>query len=364
VSDGDPGDDDASNGLPPASERRWRHPSELGAAGFAGRSDEPGGVAHRLVETGPSRTPRRLAGLALVAGVGGALLLGGWFALSRGDNGSLQTALTPTVPISRANPPGELRLLIDGPSGARSVPAVSTDGRHVVAWVGGVTAAPAMAVDDGGTQRAARLLVADRSGLVVVTVDEVVAQVAAAESRSVRIGQVVRLATPEGDRATVDGLEIDAGQPVIRLRDARSGEPGTLVWSEGRVLGLIRSSSGVDRTAVPIEYAQGLTAGAGRGVSGAPVLGVGVTGAGGGDGSEVDPQDGVRITSITPGSPAATAGLREGDIVLSVESRPVTSPWQLAVELRRHAPGDAIRLTVRRGGTTLTLRPSLSARSG
>ncbi|MFM7535429.1 MAG: PDZ domain-containing protein, partial [Acidimicrobiales bacterium] len=222
--------------------------------------------------------------------------------------------------------------------------------------------AAAMAVADGGTQRAARLLAVDRSGLVVVTVDEVVTQVAAAESRSLRIGQVVRLATPDGDRAVVDGFEIDAGQPVIRLRDARSGEPGTLVWSDGRVLGLIRSSNGADLTAVPIEYAQGLTAGAGRGVSGSPVLGVGVTGAESDDGS--DANDGVRVASITPGSPAATAGLREGDVVLSIESRPVTSPWQFAVELRRHAPGDAVRLAVRRGGTTLTLRPSLSARSG
>ncbi len=362
MTDGDPGDEDASTGLPPASERRWRHPSELGSAGFAGRSAEVGDVTHGLVETRPSRTPRRLTGLAVAAGVGGALLVGGWFALSRGDGGNLQTALSATAPISRANPPGELRLLIDGPSGARSVPAVSTDGRHVVGWVGGVPSSAAMAVDDGGTQQPARLLAADRSGLVIVTVDEVVTQVAAAESRSLRIGQMVRLATPEGDRAVVDGFEIDAGQPVIRLRDARSGEPGTLVWSDGRVLGLIRSSNGADLTAVPIEYAQGLTAGAGRGVSGSPVLGVGVTGAESDDGS--DANDGVRIASITPGSPAATAGLREGDVVLSIESRAVTSPWQFAVELRRHAPGDAVRLAVRRGGTTLTLRPLLSARSG
>ena len=75
-------------------------------------------------------------------------------------------------------------------------------------------------------------------------------------------------------------------------------------------------------------------------------------------------RNGAEIVDVPRGTPAADAGLEEGDIVLSVEDKPVTDGIGLIVAIRSHQPGETIALTVRREGREQTLRITLDAKVG
>lgn len=62
----------------------------------------------------------------------------------------------------------------------------------------------------------------------------------------------------------------------------------------------------------------------------------------------------MRITSVVPGSPAARAGLRPGDILFRIEGRPFTTPGagQFYAGLR---PGQPVRFEVHRGGRLIVV---------
>jgi len=60
---------------------------------------------------------------------------------------------------------------------------------------------------------------------------------------------------------------------------------------------------------------------------------------------------GVVVTAVEPGSPAAEAGLRRGDVVEEVSRNPVTSVGQFKSALRK--AGDVVLLLVNRGGQAL-----------
>lgn len=64
---------------------------------------------------------------------------------------------------------------------------------------------------------------------------------------------------------------------------------------------------------------------------------------------------GVAVTSVEPDSPAAKAGLREGDVIVEFDGDPVRKPGDVVRRVRAHAPGDRARLAVLRGADTLTL---------
>ena len=58
---------------------------------------------------------------------------------------------------------------------------------------------------------------------------------------------------------------------------------------------------------------------------------------------------GVYLEQVQPGSEAANAGLEPGDIITSVDRRPVTNPGALNAAVRSHPKGRPMLLTVRRG---------------
>jgi serine protease Do len=60
--------------------------------------------------------------------------------------------------------------------------------------------------------------------------------------------------------------------------------------------------------------------------------------------------DGVRIADITPGSPAETAGLRKGDIIIKADDRPIRSAAQLRNRIGLARIGEQVKLTVDRAG--------------
>jgi putative serine protease PepD len=73
--------------------------------------------------------------------------------------------------------------------------------------------------------------------------------------------------------------------------------------------------------------------------------------------------NGVKAASVERGSAAASAGLQAGDVIESVDGTPVKSPAQLRAIVASHRPGDTIAITVRRGGSTTTLKATLGTRS-
>ena len=65
---------------------------------------------------------------------------------------------------------------------------------------------------------------------------------------------------------------------------------------------------------------------------------------------------------ITPGSPAAAAGIEAGDIITAINDITVDSEHPLNAVLSQFAPGDTITLHVLRGGETLAIDVTLAIR--
>jgi serine protease Do len=65
--------------------------------------------------------------------------------------------------------------------------------------------------------------------------------------------------------------------------------------------------------------------------------------------------------SVLPGSPAAAAGLAQGDIILEVNGKKLEGKYTLAKAIQSKNVGDAVTLKVARGGTILTLKAQLDA---
>jgi len=72
---------------------------------------------------------------------------------------------------------------------------------------------------------------------------------------------------------------------------------------------------------------------------------------------------GAQIAEVQPGTPAAEAGLRSGDVVIAVNGDRVDSSLSLVAQIRERTVGDKVTLTVLRGGKELKLNATLTAKS-
>lgn len=61
-------------------------------------------------------------------------------------------------------------------------------------------------------------------------------------------------------------------------------------------------------------------------------------------------QKGVVVTSVTPGSKAAGAGIQQGDVVIEINREPVASLEDYRSQLARIDEGDTVQMLLRRGG--------------
>ncbi|MFN8666742.1 MAG: M28 family peptidase [Gemmatimonadaceae bacterium] len=73
---------------------------------------------------------------------------------------------------------------------------------------------------------------------------------------------------------------------------------------------------------------------------------------------------GVRLTGVRPGSPAESAGLKAGDIIIAIGGREVTDLYTYTDALYAHAPGDEIEVVVLRDKARLALKVTLTRRAG
>lgn len=79
-------------------------------------------------------------------------------------------------------------------------------------------------------------------------------------------------------------------------------------------------------------------------------------------GDRRDGGQGALIGAVEPDSPAATAGLLDGDIVIAVDGNTVDGAAGLVAAIRDREPGDAVEITVIRAGRTLTVTATLAER--
>ncbi|MGN6250607.1 MAG: S1C family serine protease [Marmoricola sp.] len=165
-----------------------------------------------------------------------------------------------------------------------------------------------------------------------------------------------------------DSSYINAIQTDAAINPGNSGGP--LVNLRGQVVGVnsaiasLGASAGSDESgnigvgfAIPIEQVettadQILKTGEAK----YPVIGATVRG--------VKGDKGARIESLQGGSPAADAGLREGDLVTAVDGERVTGSIDLVVAIRSHVPGERVTLTVRRGDQRRQFGVRLAAKTG
>jgi putative serine protease PepD len=166
---------------------------------------------------------------------------------------------------------------------------------------------------------------------------------------------------------------IDAIQTDAAINPGNSGGP--LVDMSGAVVGVnsaIATLSGDASTgqggsiglgfAIPIDQAKRIAAEIlKRGFATHAVIGVHLDTAFTGDGAKIADPNG---TAVTRGGPADRAGLRGGDVIVAANGERITSPEELIVAIRKHAPGDRLTLTYLRGGHRHTTTVILgSARS-
>ena len=71
---------------------------------------------------------------------------------------------------------------------------------------------------------------------------------------------------------------------------------------------------------------------------------------------------GAEIVSVGDGTPAATAGLKAGDVVTAVDGERVESALSLVGQIRERSVGDTVTLTVLRDGGTIEVKATLGAR--
>jgi putative serine protease PepD len=77
---------------------------------------------------------------------------------------------------------------------------------------------------------------------------------------------------------------------------------------------------------------------------------------------DVDADAGAVVESVTPGSPAADAGIKRGDVIVKVGDSEIADSGAIAPAVRNHRPGDTVEVTIVRGNDRQTVQATLVER--
>jgi serine protease Do len=246
-------------------------------------------------------------------------------------------------------------------AGASLIRATLQDGRCLRAAVVGTDARADLAVLRVQADNLAAAELGDAAGLrrghLVLAFGSPLG-VAADGRTALNQGVVAAIGRPLPDSLgkTEDRYYGDMIQTTIRVRPGDSGGP--LIDIHGRVVGLITVMGGADAArdgiglAVPLDgRAMGIVQklAEGRRVAyGYMGIEVGEAKGFGVQANRAASDRGVRVDSVLPNGPAARAGLREGDVILSIDGTAVRSPDQFVQLVGGLGPGRNVQIQYQR----------------
>jgi putative serine protease PepD len=271
-----------------------------------------------------------------------------------------------------------VRVPVDGGGTAIGSGFVASDSGHVITNDHVVTSGSggATVIFDDGTVAPAEVVGSDMESDVAVlkVVNRTNLPVARlGDSDVVGVGdQVIAVGSPLALRGTVTAGIVSAVDRPIATGSGQGGtryyaaiqtdaavnhgnSGGPLVDASGYVVGInavIKSLAADEESAgniglafaIPINHAQRVaneiieTGRAHRTVIGAEL-----------EESGRGPGGGVRLREVVDSGPAATAGMRAGDVIISYGGRPLSEPTDLIALVRKTAPGQVVTVTYKRG---------------
>lgn len=167
--------------------------------------------------------------------------------------------------------------------------------------------------------------------------------------------------------------QLDPNSPMVYLQTDAAINPGNsggpLVDMQGDLVGvnsMIETKSGGSEGigfAIPSNTAKGIYeqiiryGHARRGVIGISPMNLSATLV---QGLGLSGDSGVLVQDVEPDSPASEAGLKPGDVITTVDGKPVRDTREIAVQMFRQTPGEVIHLGVLDGQVTKTVDITVS----
>jgi len=90
-------------------------------------------------------------------------------------------------------------------------------------------------------------------------------------------------------------------------------------------------------------------------------LGIEITDAASGQRQGAQVSEGAEIRQVSSGSAAGSAGLRSGDVITGIDDHQITNADSLIAIIRAYRPGDQVKVTYQRGGSTHTTELKLGS---
>jgi hypothetical protein len=150
---------------------------------------------------------------------------------------------------------------------------------------------------------------------------------------------------------SIDGREFDSYSEAVAYIQGRSpnDQLDLVVWRDGREIDLQANLAGFDQGTGRIASSTRATFGDGS------RAGLGVI-------FDERSSDRILISEVTEGSPAEVAGLRRGDVILSVDGRRMASFGDVTRYIGQRSPREQVRIAVLRNGRRMNLQAELASR--